>query len=302
MNQNDIDKYLDEMIEQAEKDIDVVFAKRLKAINNQVAEWYRKYALNGSLNRSEMYKYNRFQKEMELLKEQIQGDYKQLYKDIQKLLQDQYLQNYLRSGFTYEYSADVQMEYTIPSLATINQAILNPIAELTLSALLNNHRNEIIRKINIEIGQSLQAGEDYSTLAKRIEDTLGFSSVKAKRVARTEAGRVQSISRMESAKHAQKYATLTKTWNSTLDMDVRSSHRTLDNKEADEEGYFHFRGAKAQAPHLWGIASMDINCRCNVLYLVNGKRPEVRRAREGEGNKVIPYQSYEEWYKELKAA
>jgi hypothetical protein len=302
MNQNDIDKYLDGMIEQAEKDIDVVFAKRLRVINNQVAEWYRKYAQNGSLNRSDMYKYNRFQKEMELLKEQIQGDYKQLYRDIQKLLRDQYLQNYLRSGFTYEYSADVQMEYTIPSLATINQAILNPIAELTLSALLNNHRNEIIRKINIEIGQSLQAGEDYSTLAKRIEDTLGFSSIKAKRVARTEAGRVQSVSRMESAKHAQKYANLTKTWNSTLDMDVRSSHRTLDNKEADEEGYFHFRGAKAQAPHLWGIASMDINCRCNVLYLVNGKRPEVRRAREGEGNKVIPYQSYEEWYKELKAA
>ncbi|MFJ7681146.1 phage minor head protein [Peribacillus butanolivorans] len=67
--------------------------------------------------------------------------------------------------------------------------------------------------------------------------------MKAKRVARTEAGRVQSISRMDSAAHAQKYAKLTKTWNATLDSEVRSSHRILDDQEADKEGFFHFKEA-----------------------------------------------------------
>lgn len=301
MNQNDIDKQLDSMIEKAERDIDVVFAKRLKTLTEQVAEWYRKYSDNGALSRTDLYKYNRLKKEMTFIAEQIHEDYKGLYKDIQKLLQDQYLDNLLMSGMLYEYAAQTQMEYTIPSVSTINQAVLNPIAELTLPALLNTHRNEIIRKINIEIGQSLQAGEDYSTLAERLEKVLGFSSVKAKRVARTEAGRVQTISRMDSAAHAEKYAKLTKTWNATLDSEVRSSHRILDDQEADEQGFFHFKGAKAKGPHLFGIASMDINCRCSVLYLVNGKRPELRRARNTDGKTdVISFQSYEEWKKGLR--
>ncbi|CAH0186292.1 phage minor head protein [Peribacillus simplex] len=335
MNQNDIDKKLDQMVEKAENDIDVVFAKRLKALMNQTAEMYRKYSENGALSRTELYKYNRFKKEMQFIAEEINEDYKGLYKDIQALLQEQYLENLLQSGFLYEYESQSKMNYAIPSVSTINQAILNPIAKLTLSALLNTHRNEIIRKINIEIGQALQAGEDYATLAERLEKVLGFSSVKAKRVARTEAGRVQSISRMDSASHAQKYAKLTKTWNATLDNEVRSSHRILDDQEADEEGFFHFKGAKAQGPHLFGIASMDINCRCSVLYLVNGKRPELRRSRNFEDasyqqklanriykymevglthkqaemkaknevnppSLVISYQSYDQWRNKLK--
>lgn len=280
MNQNDIDKRLDEAIEQAEREIDKVFAKRLKTILDQVAGWYRKYAENGELNRTALYKYNRMQREMKLIAESIHEDYKGLYKDIQSLLQEQYLENLLQSGYLYEMTAEEDMFYTIPSVSTINQAVLNPIKELTLSSLLNNHRNEIIRKINIEVGQSLQAGESYSELAERLQKTLGFSSTKAKRVARTEAGRVQTLSRMESAEHAEKYAKMTKIWNATLDNEVRSSHRILDNQKADEEGYFHFRGAKAKGPHLFGIASLDINCRCSILYLVNGKRPDLRRARD----------------------
>lgn len=303
MNQNDIDKYLDELIEQAEEDIDVVFAKRLKAILENVLRIHKQFVKDGEVTRTDFYKSTRYKAELKFIAEQLNGEYQQLYQDIQKLLQDQYLQQYLRSGFLYEFESQVKMEYTIPTVSTINQAILNPISQLTLSSLLNNHRNEIIRKINIEIGQSLQAGEDYSTIAERIEKVVGFSSMKAKRVARTESGRVQTLSRLESAKHAQKYANLTKVWNSTLDSEVRTSHRILDDKPADEEGYFHFRGHKAQGPHLFGVASLDINCRCAILFLVNGKRPALRRARLENGETaVIPYRSFEEWEKELKRA
>lgn len=289
------------MIEKAEREIDKVFANRMKSITAQVAEWYRKYSENGELNRTALYQYNRLQKEMQMIAEQIHADYVQLYKDIEKLLQEQYLEQLLMSGYLYEMEAQTEMNYQIPSVSTINQAILNPIKELTLSALMNTHRNEVIRKINIEIGQSLQAGESYSELAERLEKVLGFNSVKAKRVARTEAGRVQTIARIESAKHAEKYAKLKKVWNATLDGEVRTSHRILDDQEADEDGFFHFKGHKAQGPHLFGVASLDINCRCSIAYLVNGKRPRLRRARKEDGStEVIEYKSYAEWRRGLK--
>jgi SPP1 gp7 family putative phage head morphogenesis protein len=301
MDQRQIDKYLDEMVEKAEREIDIIFAKRLKALAERVAEWYRRYADKGELNRTSLYQYNRFTKEMRFIGEQISEDYKQLYKDIQMLLQEQYLDQLLMSGYLYELEAQEPMEYQIPSVKTINQAILNPVAKLTLSSLLNNQRNEIVRNINIEIGQSLQAGEDYTTMAERLERVLGFSRIKARRVARTEAGRVQTTARLESAKHASKYANLTKVWSSTLDEKVRTAHRALDDQEADADGYFHFKGHKAQGPHLFGVAKLDINCRCTVLFLVNGVRPDSRRARDVDGkNKVIPYQSFKDWHKDLK--
>jgi hypothetical protein len=288
MNQQDIDKRLDEMIDHAENDLDIVFAKRLKVILDHLALIYRKYADNGELTRTEMYKYNRFQKEMAFISKEINDHYKQVYKDIEALMQESYIENYLMSAYLYQLTASeqqgqmVNMGYTIPSIKTVNQVILNPIKELTLPNILNNHRNEVIRKINIELAQGIQAGESYSTMAERLEKVLGFSRNKARTVARTEGSRVQTISRMDSAAQAEEHADLTKTWNSTLDNEVRTSHRVLDDQEADEEGYFHYQGHKAKGPNLFGVAKLDINCRCSLLYLVGGKRPELRRARNYE--------------------
>jgi SPP1 gp7 family putative phage head morphogenesis protein len=306
MNQQDIDKLLDKMIEQAEKDIDVVFAKRLKAVHDHIAKLYRKYSDGEGISRTDIYKYNRFESEMEFLKQNIHGDYKDLYSRINNLMKSSYVENYLRSGFLYEFEAQTPMQYTIPSAATVNQAILNPIKELTLSSLMNQHRNEIIRNIRLEIAQGIQAGEDYASMARRIEDRVGFSQVKAKRVARTEAHRVQSEARLNSGEQASKYADLTKTWNATLDTRVRPAHRRLDDNEADENGNFTYRGNKAKAPGLFlgpNSASLNINCRCSLLFLVNGKRPELRRARNDDGStSVIPYQSFDNWRKGLKKA
>lgn len=289
MDQNSIDKRLDEIIDQAESDIDVVFAKRLKSILDNVLRIHKRYVKDGEVTRTDFYTSTRYKAELRHIAEQINVDYQELYKEIQKLLQESYIDNYLLSGYLYEMFASQQAEqqismgYTIPSINTVNQAILNPIKELTLPVLLNNHRNEVIRKINIAIAQSIQAGESYGTLAERLEKELGFSSTKAKRVARTEAHKVQVQSRIDSAAQAEEHADLTKVWNSVLDMQVRTSHRALDDVEADENGDFTFRGNKAKGPGLFvgpNSASLNINCRCQILYLVNNERPLLRRARD----------------------
>lgn len=50
------------------------------------------------------------------------------------------------------------------------------------------YRNNIIRRINIEIAQSLQAGESYTDRAIRIENVMGWTRKKGIVVARTEGG------------------------------------------------------------------------------------------------------------------
>ncbi|MFD2704228.1 phage minor head protein [Salibacterium lacus] len=338
MNQEEIEEYLTEMLEKSEREIDQVFAGRLKSLLDLLGKMHRKHGDGEAISQTEIYKLNRFEKEMERIKEQLHSDYTKLYQEINALMKAQYLQNYLRSGYVYEMTAMMDMGYQIPAAETVNQAILNPIKELTLSSLMNQHRNEIIRKIRVELGQGIQAGESYSQMATRLEDAVGFSRNKARRVARTESGRAQTNGRLASGEQAQQYANLEKTWMAELDTRTRTAHRKLDGQEANEDGNFEYRGMEAPGPSRWNIPSMDINCRCDIFYKVNGKTPDSRRARDytdakyqqrladrmdelmnNEGltekqaqdkakrqiyppNKVVNWTTYEDWYDSLKKA
>lgn len=282
MNQIDIENKLDKALAKAESDLETVFAKRLKTILFQVAEMFRRYSKGNELSFTDLNKYNRYQKEMKLISDSLTGDYRKIVKDIQEQANYQYVTKYLLTAYIIEQSIKPapDMGFDIPSAATIKQILLNPIAELTLPRIMESHRNEIVRKINIEIAQGFIAGEGYSDIARRLENQLGFASKKARLVARTETGRSRSIAAEKVFDQAAEHAKITKVWASMLDMRVRTSHRILDSQEADKDGYFHYKKWKAKGPRLWGIASMDIQCRCVVIMKVNGKLPENRRERD----------------------
>ncbi|MDA7028463.1 phage minor head protein [Bacillus sp. CLL-7-23] len=300
-NQDDLDQYLDQMIEEAERKIDQLFANRLKEIKSQIAAMYEKYSRNGELSYTELNKYNRFRKEMEVMVTEIHQDYRELFKLIKDLMEKQFVENYLRSAYLYEFEAQVKMGFTIPTAVVIMAALENPIEKLKLPNVLEAARNEIVNDISIEIAQGLLIGEGYAKMAKRIENRVHFSRAKARRVSRTEAHRVQVEGRLRSAEKASKKADLKKMWVSTLDTKTRIGHKKLDGKVVDRDGVFKsIYGGVGKAPGHMHNAKDDINCRCSIIFLVNGKVPEVRRARvEGE-NVVIPYQTYEEWEKQLK--
>ena len=280
MNQESIEEYLNQLLEESESDLDRVFIARLKAMKDWLRELYEKYPSGEGINRTEIYKYRRFEKELQFIKQNIQGDYKQAYALISGLMVSQYVENYIRSGYVYEMTTQTDMQYAIPNTQTVIEAVTNPIKELTLNATLNNHRNQVLRRIRVELAQGIQAGESYSRMAKRLEKAMGFSRSKARMTARTEAGRAQTLGRLESLEQVKKYAKTDEFWMAELDKRTRTSHRKLDGQERGKDGYFHYRGMKARGPSLWGVASMDIQCRCDIASKVNGIMPDSRRAKD----------------------
>ncbi|WP_340639554.1 phage minor head protein [Bacillus atrophaeus] len=303
MNQNEIDKYLDDMITDDSKKIDVVFAQRLKEINQQIAALYAKYSRDGQLSMADVNKYNRFKKEMERMTEESSKAFKTILTIVEAMAAKQFLENYMRSAYLYEMEAAVSLGFSIPTAEVIKQAILNPIAELTLSALYKRHRDDYVRQIQISVAQGIQAGEDYSKIARRIERTTEFARRKARDVARTETHRVQVSARLQSAEKASKKSNLEKMWNATLDLKTRSGHRKLDGKTVERNGLFKsIYGGIGPAPGHMNNAKDDINCRCTIAFKVNGILPDTRRARKrGNGaGETIPYQTYEEWYKSIE--
>lgn len=284
-NQLDIIERVDELIAQSESEVDELLSKRLREILESLSVMYNKFVVDDKSSYTDLNKYNRLSKELERISQQLNADYKAIVKMIESSTERIYVEQYLMTAYLNEFYQSTKLGFSIPTEATIGAAIANPIEYLRLPNVLKEHRNEIIRKLHIEISSSLLAGEGYWKMAKRIEKAVGFSQYKARSVARTEGGRARSLSDQAVTEEMKQYAKIDDVWLSSLDHRVRTAHRKLDGQVADEEGYFHYKQWKAKGPHLWNVAKMDINCRCVKLKLVNGQLPSVRRGRDYKDDK-----------------
>lgn len=279
-NQLDIIERLDELIAQSEREVDELLGKRLKEILASLSNMYNKFVQSDDSSYADLNRYNRLSKELERIAQQLNEDYKQIVKQIEMSQQRIYVEQYLMAAYLFQVYQGTEDGFTLPSEDVIAAALANPIELLRLPKILEVHRNETIRKIQIEISQSLLAGEGYFKMAKRLENAIGISQNKARTVARTEGARAMSIADEAVTEEMRKYADIECVWLATLDTRTRHEHRKLDGQKADSDGYFHFKGMKAKGPTRWGVAKMDINCRCVKIKLIDGQLPAVRRGRD----------------------
>ena len=87
-----------------------------------------------------------------------------------------------------------------------------------------------------------------------------------------------------------------KRWDATLDFKTRSTHANLDGQTVQIDEYFESDEGKVFAPHEFGIASQDINCRCRLssvpLWDTNSENFTRKDNISGE---IIPYLNYDKW-------
>lgn len=296
MNQEQLDKHIDNLIKQTENEAEKILARRLKYIKQAMAEMLDKYQSDDPhVTWTEFNKYDRFKKELQRIEELLQGDYSDIINLILLSQTTIYLNNYMRSLYMYEYTSGIQMTFTVPSARQIANALAQPIDLIKLAPTFARHRKQVIEKLRGHIAQGVLAGNSYNQIANAINKDVGLSMRQARMVARTETGRSQSVSSEDAAQTAKDNgARLVGYWDSTLDTRTRPSHRRLDGKQEDEAGNFRIGASYGPAPRLLiGVdsASQNINCRCKKLYKVNGQMPEVRRTKDG----LVKYQTYQEW-------
>lgn len=280
MNELDIHKAVDKLLEQAESELEIIFSRALRDILRELESLYRKH---GEFDHEPTYtslnRYNRVHSMLQRISEEMTKEYQAVVLAIQQMSANTYMETYLKQAYLFEVFTSIDMGFMIPPTEVLLAAIVNPIEQLTLPVVLEVHRNEIVRKLNLTIEQGLRHGLGYFEIAANIERDLNFSKNKARTVARTEAGRVQSVANEMALEEAAQYAMFEKIWLSALDHKVRNAHRVLDGQSADKDGYFHSKGYKAKHPHGFGVAELDINCRCKTITKINGMLPSVRRAR-----------------------
>ena len=154
---------------------------------------------------------------------------------------------------------------------TVRHLVEHPMQELTLSDVFQRQRSRVIREIKKTLTTGLAVGDSYTKMSQAIADVLGGDLAKAQRIVRTEAHRAisrgfQDVSDQTAYLLRESPYMEVKEWCSAEDGDVRSAHRKLDGVVLPVAEEFEVDGKRAACPCGFGVAELDINCRCFLKY------------------------------------
>ena len=200
------------------------------------------------------------------LKGQIEGIIEKLhseeYETIQQYLEDSYVDAFV--GTAYDIAGQ-----GIPLIMPIDQAAAvraiqtdSKISEGLYAALGVDTKN-LKKAIAQEATRGVASGLTYADIARNIQNVSKVPISNAKRIAKTEAHRIQQASTMDAQKAAKaKGADVVKQWSSALDGRTRPTHRKLDGQIREVDEPFEMDGKKAMFPGDFGDPAEDCNCRC----------------------------------------
>jgi HK97 family phage portal protein len=157
------------------------------------------------------------------------------------------------------------------------------------SAVFITGINQTTRKrVRKALKKGLKEGESLNQLADRVAAVFDSSrGARSKMIARTETVRAANFGTQNSMKQN---GVEKRSWLTTRDGDVRDEHKELDGVVADIDEPFEVAGESAMFPGDFGVAELDINCRCLLKPVIDGKK---FNADTGERGSIAAWKSFE---------
>ena len=142
--------------------------------------------------------------------------------------------------------------------ATVNA----PVAGKRLSTRLYQNQQKLAKTMTNTIIRETAKGKGYAYIAKRVADQTEASYKNSLRIARTEAGRVQTLATQKGYDDAVELGVteLQKRWVSSMDRRTRESHGIADGQTVNYDANFQVGSATGSGPRNMGRAEEDINC------------------------------------------
>lgn len=143
-----------------------------------------------------------------------------------------------------------------------------------------------------ELQDGVSAGEGIRELTARVDDVFNHAErYRSERIARTETVGLSNAANL-TAWH-QSGVVEGKEWLSVRDGQTREEHRELDGQRVGLDEAFRTReGKTAQHPGGFGVAELDINCRCTGLPVVSDPTKSVRRSWTEE-EKTVRWKAFD---------
>jgi hypothetical protein len=290
-----------------QKEIESLLNKSESNINQELQALYKELAnemtkeiieLNDQIEKDDNFS-KKLQKELlEFIRSQMYAKANQLEENQRKIMYDFLKRNastsYNELFYEFEMSEEIPLSFALLTDKQIATIINTPVAGRKLSTRLKGNSSKMKKNLNRVLTRGFSKGWSTQKMAAQIAEIGGANYRRAMNIARTESGRVTSVTRQQSQQHAKDLGVKAeKKWVSTLDDDTRNNHRKLDGQIRAIDEYFEVGGLKALQPHMFGIASEDCNCRCRTVNVIKGYEPKLRR--DNATGEVSAYKNYQEW-------
>lgn len=159
------------------------------------------------------------------------------------------------------------------------------------------------RKLTDSLTAGILMGESTRQIADRFQKVTDMNRTSALRNARTAVTGAQNAGRQATYDRARAMGIeVDERWRSARDFRVRDSHRLMDGKPKDKDGYFHTPlGSIMRYPGDMqnGKAADVYNCRCTTSTRdALEAEPTMMRARDPVTgrNELVQDMTYQEWY------
>lgn len=286
-------KIINKKLTNSEKQLLTIYKGSLNNIRGQLlalnerSEW--------TLN--ELRKYDRLQKlQLEIYKE-IKDVSLKTYNEIRRTNKDIFITDYDRSSYAITKEAGIFLDFSKLNAGKINAIVNMPYPNVPLKDFIKKIGSDTYEKLKVILGTNMATGASLQNASKQIKDLLGVSYRKALTISRTEGLRASSKAQLEVTEQAiDKGLDIQKRWMSTLDMKTRESHAHLDGQLADKDGYFHSGIFQAQAPRMFGVGHLDINCRCTYVEEIEGMSEPLEKRMDNTTKQLIDNMDYTTWY------
>lgn len=294
-------KEIESLLSRSESSISKDLKKLYKDLANEITQEI--IALAEQIEKDDKFSKKLQKERLESIRSQMYAKANQLEGDQQTSMFDFLAHDastaYNELFYEFEMSEKIPLSFAMLTEKQIATIINTPVAGRKLSTRLKGNSSKMKKNLNRVLTRGFSKGWSTQKMAAQIAEIGGANYRRAMNIARTESGRVTSVTRQQSQQHAKDLGIKAeKKWVSTLDGDTRNNHRKLDGQIRAIDEYFEVGGLKALQPHMFGIASEDCNCRCRTVNVIKGYSPKLRR--DNEAGKVIEYTNYTEWLNNKK--
>lgn len=290
------------------KELDKLSSRRYKRMDGDLYNYYKdtlkelKKEIKGYVDNYEMLSFSkRLEVENQLnmarrIDEIVSNLAGSTAQTVNSYVRDELQQGYMGVWYALEGAENIQLDFGMLPERYIQQLVAKKVDGKTFSKRLYNNRDDLADRVTTSLLSGAVRGDGYAKIAKQVGELTEANYKQALRIARTEAGRVQSASKQKAYKDAENIGVkLEKRWLATLDKKTRTQHQILDGQTVGVDEKFKFDGYEADGPRLFGNASLDVNCRCTTIGIVNGIAPSLRK--DNETKEIVNYTNYNDWLK-----
>ena len=212
-----------------------------------------------------------------------------LYKKLEKIVDNMYAEiiEIIEKELIESINRNANLLYNIIEIdktfnkATVNSILKNEHTNHTVTFELNKNKRRLKNNIKTQLTKAIKDGSSLDDINKQIKK-LVYNKVYGKtkgdgaktlRTFRTEYTRTRTKAKLLAIEDLKNQGyNVIRSWLYTFESKVpRPGHLASDGIFEDENGYFMIDGYKTKGPGLFGVASEDINCRCDTECYVTNK-------------------------------